>query len=228
MVYFLIALGVLFIGVSLSTISVKLLTNYYEKANKVEAECNLTAFELLVFFITKLNLGIKVGKFSSYLDNSYNINKKVILLSNDVFDNKSVGALSVSMHELGHAIQHKNNGFVFKFYCFLKILNKISSYLIVPILLFLVVSLFLEIKFLYLALIILFCFYLINLLTRIIIIPLEKNASKLAINLLKEYNIFNSNEISIAKKLLNLACFTYVGGFFNIYIKFFKKILKGF
>ena len=89
MVYFLIALGVLVIGASLSTISVKLLTNYYEKANKVEAECNLTAFELLVFFITKLNLDIKVGKFSSFLDNSYNINKKVILLSNDVFDNSA-------------------------------------------------------------------------------------------------------------------------------------------
>ena len=32
------------------------------------------------------------------------------------FDNKSVGALSIAMHELGHAIQHKNKSILFYFF----------------------------------------------------------------------------------------------------------------
>lgn len=228
MIYALIILGVLLFGAVMSSLSAKLLVDYYEKVRKINASCNLTAFELLAFYIVTLNLDIKVTKYSNYLDNSYSVNKKLIFLSSDVFDDKSVGALAVSMHELGHAVQHKNKSFLFKLYVFINFLNKITSFLLLPLIIFLIVSMFLEIQYFKLALILIFVFYLINLLARIIIIPLEKNASKLAISLLKEYNIFDVNELKKAKKLLNFACFTYVGGFFNIYIKFIKKILKGF
>lgn len=228
MIYALVIIGVLLLGMVLSSLSTKFLVDYYEKVKKINASCNTTAFELLVFFIVTLNLDIKVTRYSNYLDNSYNVNKKLIILSNDVFDNKSVGALAVSMHELGHAVQHKNKSFLFKLYVFISFLNKITSFLLLPLIIFLIVSMFLEIQYFHLALILIFVFYLINLLARIIIIPLEKNASKLAINLLKEYNIFDVNELKMANRLLNLACFTYIGGFFNIYIEFIRKVLKGF
>ena len=38
----------------------------------------------------------------------------------------------------------------------------------------------------------------------------------------------SKKELKIAKKLLNLALFTYIGGFFRNYIKIIKKIIKNF
>lgn len=228
MIYAVILIGIMILGFLMSSFSAKLLFSYFERIDKIEASCNLTAFELLVFYIQNLKLDIKVGKYSNFLDNSYQIKKKLILLSNDIFDNNSVGALAISMHELGHAMQHKNKGGLFEFYYSLTVLNRITSILLVPMLIFLIVSVFLPILYFRIALILLVVFYFLNLLARIIIIPLEKDASKIAIQLLKDYDIFNQSELKMAERLLKYAAFTYVGGFFNNYIKFFKKLLKGF
>jgi len=224
----LIFISLIVLGIMLARISAKLLFNYFNKIDKIESDCNLTSFELLVYFIQTLNLNIKVAKFGHYLDNSYDIKNKIIVLSEEVFENRSVGALSVSMHELGHAVQHKNKSLLFYVNYALLILNKITSIILLPLIIFLIVSLFLPVTYFNIALTLLFVFYIINLLARIIIIPLEGNASKIAINLLKEYNIFNLKELKMAKKMLFYAKMTYVGGFFKVYSKIFRKILRGF
>ena len=228
MIYFIIVISIVFFGICLNIISNKTVINYYEKARKVDSKINKSSHELIIFFIMSLNLNIKVGKFSTYLDNSYSIKQKIIFLSDTVFDSTSVGDITIAMHELGHAMQHKSKSKLFYLYLTLSILNKISSVLILPGIIFLIVSLFLETTFLKIAAIILLVFYVINLLSRITIIPLEKDASNRALKLLKDYQIFDKNELKLAKKLLNFACFTYVGGIFKGYKKIFNKILKGF
>ena len=145
-----------------------------------------------------------------------------------MFNSKSVLSLTIAMHEMGHAIQHNKKSKLFKFYYFLTVFNKITSLFLFPTIVFLVVALFMPMFYLNIVIYILLGFYITNLLTRLIVIPLEKDASKIAYNLLKEYKIFDKGELKMAKKLLNLAYFTYIGGFFNYYRKTIKKILKGF
>ncbi|MBE5745746.1 MAG: zinc metallopeptidase [Clostridiales bacterium] len=228
MIYAIIFLIILIIGIFLANISIKLLINYYNKYNSHKAHINITSAQLLSYFIKSFNMDILIAEYSTFLDNSYNIKRKIIFLSKDVINNTSVPALAISMHELGHAIQHKNKSKLFYLYYTFSILNKITSSLIIPLFVFLVVSLFLSQIYLNIALILIVCFYLVNLIIRIIIIPLERNASNIALDLLKQYKIFDSDELQIAKKLLNLAALTYVGGFFSNYIKMFKKIFKNF
>ena len=228
MKYLLIFVIILFVGIFASLLSTKALYSCYKKANNEIANINLTSANLLAFFIQKLNLNIKIAKYSYGLDNSYSIKKKVIFLSNDVFDSRSVAGISIAMHELGHSIQHHTKTKLFKLYSFFSIIAKITSLLLLPLIIFFLVSLFLDTFYLKLALILFIVLYLINLTIRILIIPLEKNASNIAIGLLREYKIFDQDELKLAKKLLNRAFLTYVGGFFNVYIKFFKKILKSF
>ncbi len=228
MIYCLIIISIIIFGIFLNILSNKLIINYFDKANNEQSGLGLKSHEVVSYFIEKLKLNLKVQEYGNYLDNSYNINKKVIFLSKDVFNSSSVGAISVSTHELGHALQHKQKSALFYAFCVSIMLNKISSFFIFPCLIFLVVSLFLETIYLKIALIILACIYAINLISRLVVIPLEKNASNKAIKLLKEYSILSKSELKIAKKLLNLACFTYVGGFFKNYRKFFKNILRGF
>lgn len=228
MVYFIIIISIILFGIALNLISNKLVVNYFEKANKIDANLGITSHELIIFFIKNLKLNIKIQKQGEYLNNSYNFATKTISLSNDVFNSSSVAAISISTHELGHAIQHNQKSLLFYVYYIFSVLNKITSILLLPAIIFLVVSLFLETFYFKIAVIIILCFYLINLISRIIIIPLEKNASNRALKLLKDYNILTKSELKIATKLLNYACFTYVGGFFKNYRKFFNKILRGF
>lgn len=212
----------------LNILSGKLVVNYFDKANQIENSMHIKSHELLLFFINFLNLNVNLTENGKYLDNSYSTNNNLISLSEDIFNNSSVGAIAVSMHELGHAIQHQSKSKLFKIYMSLSFINKITSLLMFPAIIFLIVSLFLETFYLKIALIILLCFYLINFFVRILIIPVEKDASKKALKLLQKHKILQENELKIAKRLLNLACFTYVGGFFKGYRKFFKKILRGF
>ncbi|MGN1208513.1 MAG: zinc metallopeptidase [Christensenellales bacterium] len=228
MIYFAIIVSILVVGILLNILSNNLVINYYEKASKIDSKINKKSHELIVFFITIFNQNTKVCEFSTHLDNSYNINRKIIFLSEDVFNSSSVGAITIAMHEFGHAVQHQNKSSLFYLYYIFSVLNKISSILILPAIIFLVVSLFLETILLKISLIIIIILYLFNLISRIIIIPLEQDASNKALKLLKKYEIFDKNELKIAKKLLSLACFTYVGGFFKSYKKIFKKILRGF
>lgn len=228
MILAIIIVTFILLGIIFSGFSGKLLINYFTKVNKIESHSDVTSFELLAFFITNFNLDVKVAEYSTFLDNSYDIKRKIIFLSSDIFNNKSIGALAVSMHELGHAIQHNKKSKLFNLYYFFTILNKVTSLLIFPLLVFLVVSLFLPLLYLFIALLLLLIFYIINLISRVIIIPLENNASKIAISLLKEYNILDKSELKMAEKLLKYAVFTYVGGFFNYYVKIFKKIIRRF
>jgi len=224
----LIVLGIIVVGIITAFISNNLLIKYFEKANKIPVSKNILSIELLVFFINEFNLNVKIIEHSTGLNNSYNIKQKIIILSSDVIYKNTVGSLAISMHELGHAIQHHSKSKLFYLYYFFNILNKITSILLIPLIIFLIISLFLPFIYLHVALILVLIFYITNLIIRLIIIPLEKNASNIALKLLKEYEIFNKKELKIAKKLLNLAYLTYIGGFFHGYIKFFRKVLRNF
>ena len=202
--------------------------NYYEKIKDIPSKINRTSSEIIIFFIKTLNLNIKITKYSTYLDNSYSINQKVIMLSNDVINSTSVADIAISMHELGHALQHREKSALFYLFLTIKIFDKISSFLFLPSIIFFLVSIIWLNQFVLVSIIILLAFYLINLFSRLIIIPLERNASNRAIKLLKDYQIFDTNELKIAKKLLSFACLTYVGGFFKTYKNIIKKILKNF
>ena len=63
---------------------------------------------------------------------------------------------------------------------------------------------------------------------KIITIPLELNASKRAIKLLKEEHIFDKDELKQAKKVLRAAALTYVGGLFANLLRTLRAIDRSF
>ena len=73
-----IILAIIIIGVLISSLSNFLVIKYYNKQNKIDAEINITSFELLAFFIEKLNLNIKITMLGENLDNSYSFKRKII------------------------------------------------------------------------------------------------------------------------------------------------------
>ena len=230
MKFALVLIGIIIVGVIVFVVSNKLLIKYFRKLDTIFpiSAHGVTAFELIVFFIKQLNLNIKVAEYGNGLQNFYSTKKRVIVLSGDVFNNRSLGALTIAMHELGHALQHKDKSIKFYLYYYLSYVNKFLSALSIPLIIFVIINLFVETQFLTLSIILLIVAYVVNLLIRLIIIPVESSASKIAVKLLQDYEILDKKELKMAKKLLRYALLTYIGGFFKIYFAIFSNIMRGF
>jgi len=57
---------------------------------------------------------------------------------------------------------------------------------------------------------------------KIINVPIEFNASKIAYNFLKEHNVLTVQELKLAKKLLKIAANTYIANLFSLLTSFFR------
>ena len=65
-----------------------------------------TGGELATHLVEKLGLNGVTIELSAAEDNHYNPENKVVSLSPDVYNGKSFTAITISAHEIGHAIQH--------------------------------------------------------------------------------------------------------------------------
>ena len=65
-----------------------------------------TGGELATHLIEKLGLNGVTVELSDAKDNHYNPQNKVVNLAPDIYNGKSLTAITVSAHEIGHAIQH--------------------------------------------------------------------------------------------------------------------------
>ncbi|MBZ9635865.1 zinc metallopeptidase [Clostridium sp. FP1] len=140
------------------------------------------------------------GKLTDHYDPS----KRVMRLSQEVYNGTSVAAIGVAAHETGHAIQDKEN------YAPLKIRNAI-----VPVvnfssnaswLLFLM-GIILSVPSLVNIGIILFSGVVVF---QLITLPVEFNASSRALTILESRSILYGDEIKGAKSVLSAAAMTYV------------------
>lgn len=222
-----LTLIIVIIGIIIAkTSNSNLLNYYYSKSNEI-AMINSNCFQILTILSFNLGLNIKIIKQGEKLDNFYSPKNKAIFLSNDVYDSKSVPAIAISMHELGHAIQHQKKSKLFALHKICNIINKCSSIIFFPLIILLIVSFITLSETIILTILyILLAFWLVNLTSRFVLIFLEKDASKTALELIKNYNILDEDEVIIAKKLLKKALLTYVGGIFYNIIKFFRNMKK--
>lgn len=190
----------------------------FQKYNKIFNSRNMTSQEFLFFALQRMGFyNIRIFRTHGELTDAYMYRQNCILISDSCFDNPSVSALAVVSHELGHAIQHKNSPKLFSFLQFLKIFNKLLSWLVIPLLIagLFILFVFPEITHIGTILFIIgLALAFVTLFYRILSIKIEYDASKIAIDFLKEYKFLSAKEIKYAKKVMKSAAMTYVATFF--------------
>ena len=202
---FVINYGLILIGLII-TVAISLFINYsYYKYSKKRTERGMIGYEVARYILDKNGLyDIDVVKISGDLTEHYDPKRKVIRLSNFVYENYTIASVAVAAHECGHAIQDKDN------YKYLRIRNKIIptinfssqlGYLAIIIGIFGGIKEIIWIGILLELFIVLF---------QIITLPVEVNASKRALNELDYSHILNSEELSKSKTMLIAAILTYV------------------
>ncbi len=209
---------IIIIGLSIASYADSHVVERYKKFENYNSSSFTTAKDFAVMTsINFLDSNVKIGQKKGFLTDAYSPSKKVVFLSETVYDSSSISALAVAAHELGHALQDKENPKTLKRLAFLSVLGSVVGRLMFPLFLAGVI-LFLMQSVLY-ALICLggaVGIFLLSLILKLMTISIEKDASKKALMLLGNQRVLEGQELNMAKKMLDAALLTYIADFLRV------------
>lgn len=200
-----IVLGVSFLISLIAQIIVKATFNNY---TKVQASTGMTGAQAAAKLLMSQGIGnVGIGRIAGSLTDHYNPSNNTLVLSEPVFGHSSISAIAVAAHECGHAMQHATGYFPLTLRTKLVPAVNISSRVSW---IFIIIGLFFYSTvanwFLYIGIILFSAAVVFQLVT----LPVEINASRRALTLLKQNGILEGNENAAARKVLNAAALTYV------------------
>jgi len=198
--YILISIPALFI----SSVSFILVRYYYSKYIKIPTSKNINGIDVVEKVARNYSLNISLNVSQSELDDNYNPFTKVITLSRNVARLPTIGSIAIASHELGHVLQYK---YGFFFISLRKILYPIVGF--VSTIGYIIFFLGLIFQVFNLMVVGFFSFVLSTIFT-ILLLPIEFDASRRALELIRKFDLLDYSEISGAKKVLVSASLTYV------------------
>lgn len=197
----------------------------FSKYSKVRSRTGMTGAEAARRLLDSQGIyGVQILPVSGSLTDHYDPRDKTLKLSQSVYGSTSVAAIGVAAHECGHAIQDEvGYGPLRLRTAFVPVANfgsSISMILIVAGLIFGArngsYSILVNIGILCFSLAVLF---------QLITLPVEFNASRRALVLLRENGILYEDEAAQTRKVLSAAALTYVAGALSAILQLLRLII---
>lgn len=218
--YYTLSYGLIFISILITIVAQIFVSASYSKYKKVQNSKGLTGAEVAREILDKHGLSnVYVTETNGFLSDHYDPKRKVIRLSKEIYEGTTIASVSVAAHEVGHAIQDKEEYGFMKFRSAMVPLVNFSSkagYFAILIGIF-----FSYTDFLWLGI----ALEIIILLFQLITLPVEFNASSRALNEIEKNNYLVEGEKKGSKKMLSAAAFTYVASVLTTLIEIFRLIL---
>ena len=177
----------------------------YRKFAQVPAASGLAGAKVAAFLLQREKLGgVAIEEVGGSLTDHYDPRSRTLRLSAGVARSDSIAAYGVAAHEVGHAVQHRDG------YAFLAVRNAIlpvanlGSQLLIPLL---IGGFLFRWGFLINIAIILYAFAVVF---QLITLPVELDASRRALAMLRGTGAVAPEEVAGAKKVLGAAALTYV------------------
>jgi len=177
----------------------------FSKYSKYRSSLGMTGAQVARMLLDSAGLyNVKIEMISGALTDHYDPRSKVVRLSKTTYSSESVAAVGVIAHEIGHAIQHQE-----------KYVPLVLRNTIVPIasigsslswVIFIMGLLFFNPALIRFGIILFSLAVLFTILT----LPVELDASKRALRMLRNNLLLPDKEVTAAKKVLNAAALTYV------------------
>lgn len=192
----------------------------YGKYKNIKLNKNISGQEVARMILDSNGMNdIHVVETQGELTDHYDPRRKVVRLSKQIFHDNAIASVAVAAHEVGHAIQDKEN------YIFMKIRS-----ILVPVVNFITyigyivafISLLAGITgYLKVSIIII----LVALLFQLVTLPVEFDASKRGREQLVKLGIIDGSEEKGVKKMLDAAAFTYVASFISSLLNLLRLII---
>ena len=179
----------------------------YRKYLKIDNNKNLTGQEAARKILDKNGLdNVYVVQTGGFLSDHYDPKRKVVRLSQSVYEGQSVASLAIASHECGHAIQDKEGYLFLRIRSFIYPIVNLGTRLAYIILLLGLILEYMDLIMLGIVLVGL------GLVFQIITLPVEINASKRAAKEIDQANLGNKKDQAGVKEMLTSAALTYLAG----------------
>lgn len=210
--YFLVLIGLLISSLAQANIQRK-----FDKYKKIKTQKSITGFDAARYILSTNSYNdISIKKVSGSLSDYFNPVSKEIALSETSMTDTSIASLAVAAHECGHVIQYKEGYIPLKIKSYIVPAVNLGSKLSFPMIL---LGIFLSMGKLITIGIFLFSFVLIF---QIITLPVEFDASRRALKVLKESGMLIGVENDYAKDMLKSAALTYVAATISTALQFLR------
>jgi Zn-dependent membrane protease YugP len=210
-----------FIPTMLISLGVQIhLQRSFRKWSKVENEADLIGEEVAQELFDETSLEpVPIKSTKQPLGDHYDPKQNVVRLSPPVGQADSVAAMAVTAHELGHVQQYQTGSGLIKMRSFLLPAVQFS-----PTIMYFSAMMGLIFNMTNMLWVAIF-FFGITVLFSLLTLPVEFDASKRGMALLKEANLFGSDEEAAgAKQVLTAAALTYIAAFFTSVLQLFYYI----
>ena len=194
--------------------------NSYEEFARIKNSSNMTGYDIARKILDANGLNdVKIVETHGELTDHYDPSKRVVRLSSNIYSRTSISAAAVAAHEVGHAIQHKEEYSFLKFRTSMVPLVNFTSR-ISSIMLFLAFFLeYQEMFFLAATLMI------ASLAFQFITLPVEFDASKRAKEQLTKLHLITNADNKGISSVLSAAALTYVAGFLATALQILRYVL---
>lgn len=194
------------IGAVLSIIASARVNSTFNKYARVRSMSGMTGAQTAEAILRSRGIyDVQVEHIRGNLTDHYDPSKKVVRLSDSVYNATSVAAIGVAAHECGHVMQHNESYAPLKVRTMLVPAANIGSQLGIPIILLGILfggsSLLVNIGIWVFSLAVLF---------QIVTLPVEFDASRRALVCIEQYGIVTREEQAKSAKVLRAAALTYV------------------
>jgi uncharacterized protein len=178
----------------------------YRKFSEVASASGLTGAQVAQRILSMEGLSeVEIEPIPGELTDHYDPRSKKVRLSEGIYGQRSVAALGIAAHEVGHAIQHSHSFVPLSLRSAFLMPANIGSTLAMP--LFFVGFIFSSVKVLMDIGIYLFIGVLAF---QLVTLPVEFDASRRALKSLGGSGLMASAEVDMARKVLTAAAWTYV------------------
>ena len=207
-------------AIILSMIAQAKVSGTFKKYSSVFSKKGMTGEDTANLIMMKNGISdVTVKAIKGQLTDNFNPRTKEISLSEPVYSSTSIAAIGVAAHESGHAIQHHTG------YTAIKLRNavlpaaQIGSSAAMPMA---VLGIIFGMPALINAGILLFSAVV---LFQVVTLPVEFNASRRAVAILRETGVLSEEELVFAKKVLSAAALTYVAAMITSLMSLLRLIL---
>ena len=195
----------------------------FSKYSNIRNSRNMTGVQAAEYVLRQNGVtGVRIEHVAGNLSDHFDPRTNVIRLSDSVYNSTSVAAVGVAAHEAGHAVQHAQNYLPNKIRTAILPVARLGSQLS-WLLIFLGLLFTAKVGFVLLYIgIILFS---ASVLFTIATLPVEFNASKRALECIKNSDLLYGDEYTGAKRTLQAAAMTYVASALTAIMQLLRLIL---
>ena len=211
------------VGAAICVIASIKMRGTFDRYSKVRSHTGMTGKDAAEAILRYSGIyDVRVERVSGNLTDHYDPRNKVLRLSDATYGQVSVAAIGVAAHECGHAVQHHTGYVPLAVRGSLVPIANIGSTISWPLILIgLLFNSQISVFLINLGIIA----FSLAVLFQLVTLPVEINASRRALRILRDSNMLYQTELSATKKVLSAAAMTYVAGAASAILQLLRLLL---